>query len=207
METALQKGPWFIFGNFLSVQCWEPNFVPSRAKQIFTAIWIRLPELPTKFYDEKILNKVGNTIGRLLKVDACTSAALRGRYARICVELPLNKQVKSSVWIGSHKQQILYECDKLLCLNCGFLGHSTGQCVTTKIQPYTSITKGKDAEKEGQSNSIQAYQYNITQEEQHKALQEDQHTSKEEWQAVTFKKGKFLTSQTFCDDAKGHHLF
>lgn len=33
MKIALQKGLWFIFGNFLSVQRWESNFVPSRAKQ------------------------------------------------------------------------------------------------------------------------------------------------------------------------------
>lgn len=103
MATTLQKGPWFIFCTFLSVQRWEPNFIPSRAKQTLTAIWVRLPELPTEFYDEKILSKVGNKIGRLLKVDACTSAVLRGRYAIICVELPLNKQVKPYMWIGSHK--------------------------------------------------------------------------------------------------------
>ncbi|XP_019252852.1 PREDICTED: uncharacterized protein LOC109231663 [Nicotiana attenuata] len=84
MATALQKGSCFIFGTFLSVQRWEPNFVPSRAKQTLTAIWVRLSELPTEFYDVMILTKVGNTIGRLLKVDACTSAARRGRYARIC---------------------------------------------------------------------------------------------------------------------------
>lgn len=128
MATTLQKGPWFIFGTFLSVQRWVPNFVSSRAKQTLTAIWVRLPELPTEFYDAMILTKVGNTIGRLLKVDACTSVALRGRYARICVELPLNKRVKSYVWIGSHRQQILYECEKLLCTTCGFLGHPTSQC-------------------------------------------------------------------------------
>lgn len=28
MINALQNGPWFIFGHFLSVQRWEPNFVP-----------------------------------------------------------------------------------------------------------------------------------------------------------------------------------
>lgn len=63
---------------FLSVQRGVPNFVASQAMQSFTTIWIRLPQFPTEFYDGKILQKVGTTIGRLLKIDACTSAALRG---------------------------------------------------------------------------------------------------------------------------------
>ncbi|XP_019235690.1 PREDICTED: uncharacterized protein LOC109216017 [Nicotiana attenuata] len=139
LETVLQKGPWFVFGHFLSVQRWEPNFVPAMAKQVLTAIWIRLPNLPTEFYDLEIVGKVGNTIGRLLKVDACTSAALRGRYARLCIELPLRKPVKSNAWIGNHKQQILYEGENLLCKNCGCLGHIARQC-TTKLKETTTIT-------------------------------------------------------------------
>ncbi|XP_009781293.1 uncharacterized protein [Nicotiana sylvestris] len=123
LETILQKGSWFVFGHFLSVQRWEPNFVPAMDKQVLTAIWIHLPNLPTEFYDKKILKKVGNTIGKLLKVDAFTSAALMGRYVRLCIELPLDKPVKSNVWIGNHKQQILYEGKNLLCRNCGCLGH------------------------------------------------------------------------------------
>ncbi|XP_019266854.1 PREDICTED: uncharacterized protein LOC109244251 [Nicotiana attenuata] len=153
MVNALQNGPWFIFGHFLSVQRWEPNFVPSKAKQILTEICVRLSQLPTEFYDGNFLEKVGNKIGRLLKVDACTSTALRGCYARLYVELPLNKAVKSNVWIGSHKQQVLYECDKLLCLNCGHLGHSTGQCNMIKQQSTNSATKEKE-EKEQDRNML-----------------------------------------------------
>nr|XP_016457641.1 PREDICTED: uncharacterized protein LOC107781456 [Nicotiana tabacum] len=148
LENILQKEPWFVFGHFLSVQCSEPNFVPATAKQIFTAIWIRLPHLPTKFYDEEILKKVGNTVGRLLKADACTSAALRGRYARLCVELSLDKPVKSNVWIGTHQQQILYEGENLLYKSCGHLGHTARQC-NIKIQsPATSSSKNSSVKKQ-----------------------------------------------------------
>nr|XP_009770156.1 PREDICTED: uncharacterized protein LOC104220886 [Nicotiana sylvestris]XP_016443387.1 PREDICTED: uncharacterized protein LOC107768753 [Nicotiana tabacum] len=116
-------GPWFIFGHFLSVQKWEPNFLASEAKISKTAVWIRLPQLPTEFYDSVILQKIGNKIGKLLKVDACTSSTLRGRYARLCVELPLNIPVAHSIYIGSHKQSIHYEDGNLLCVKCGRLGH------------------------------------------------------------------------------------
>lgn len=65
------------------------------------------PPTSYKIYDGEILQKVESTIGKLLKIDAYTSATLRGRYARLCVELPLNKHVKPFVFIGSHKQHIL----------------------------------------------------------------------------------------------------
>lgn len=31
MNHILQTGPWFIYGNFLSIQRWEPNFVASES--------------------------------------------------------------------------------------------------------------------------------------------------------------------------------
>ncbi|KAM3381618.1 hypothetical protein P3S68_007191 [Capsicum galapagoense] len=51
MQKALHGGPWFVIGSFLSVRHWEPNFIPEEATQSHTAIWIRLPRLPTEFYD------------------------------------------------------------------------------------------------------------------------------------------------------------
>lgn len=43
MIKSLHNGPWFINDFFLSVQKWEPQFVVTEAKQLFSAIWIRLP--------------------------------------------------------------------------------------------------------------------------------------------------------------------
>lgn len=175
METILQKGSWFVFGHFLSVQRWEPNFVPAMDKQVLTAIWIHLPNLPTEFYDKKILKKVGNTIGKLLKVDAFTSAALMGRYVRLCIELPLDKPVKSDVWIGNHKQQILYEGKNLLCRNCGCLGHVARQCNTKPKDTTTIATMNNTGDKE-------------------QRCQDEQHPKeKEEWRTVSFNQRRKAT--------------
>ncbi|XP_019240315.1 PREDICTED: uncharacterized protein LOC109220306 [Nicotiana attenuata] len=122
MKKALHMGPWFIYGHFLSVQRWEPNFLASDARISKTTVWKRLPQLPTEFYDSIILTKVGNKIGKLLKVDACTSSTLRGRYARLCIELPLDIPVPHSILIGSHKQTIYYEMEIFYVLNMEDLG-------------------------------------------------------------------------------------
>ncbi|KAG5610660.1 hypothetical protein H5410_021941 [Solanum commersonii] len=77
---------------FLSIKCWQPNFVASIAKETYSTIWLRLPELPTKYYARKILATIGNKMGQLVKTDICTLSTLRGHYARICVEVPIGTQ-------------------------------------------------------------------------------------------------------------------
>lgn len=51
MQKVLHEGPWFVTRSFLSVEKWEPNFVPEEAQLTHTAIWVRLPQLSTEFYD------------------------------------------------------------------------------------------------------------------------------------------------------------
>lgn len=128
MLHALHDGPWFILNHFLSVRRWELKFLASEAQLTYSAIWLHLPQLPTEFYDIEILQKLGNNVGKLLKIDACTSTTTRGRYTRICVEVSLDKPLKSHIYIGTHKQIILYEGLNLLCVNCCCLGHNKKQC-------------------------------------------------------------------------------
>ncbi|XP_019255049.1 PREDICTED: uncharacterized protein LOC109233623 [Nicotiana attenuata] len=134
LVKAIQKGPWFISGNFLSVRRWEPKFVPQEATLSFTAIWVRLPQLPTEFYDKEVLEKVGRKLGKLLKIDTCTSATLRGRYARICIQVPLETPVATSVTIGDHKQLVLYEGENVLCTGCGRIEHILKGCLHRQRQ-------------------------------------------------------------------------
>uniref|UniRef100_A0A1U7Y7Y7 Uncharacterized protein LOC104246176 n=1 Tax=Nicotiana sylvestris TaxID=4096 RepID=A0A1U7Y7Y7_NICSY len=88
---ALHDRPWFVLNHFLSVRQWEPKFMASKTKITSSAIWLRMPELPIEFYDVQLLEKLGNKIGKLLTVDTCTSTTTRGRYARLCVEEPLDQ--------------------------------------------------------------------------------------------------------------------
>lgn len=120
-----KEGPWFIVGSYLSVHILESNFVPKESQIEPIAIWLRLPQLPTKFYDGQILEKLGKKIGRLLKMDACTFSTLMGRYARICVQVPLNTPLKASITIGNHHQPIIYKGEGFLCKSYRRLGNTT----------------------------------------------------------------------------------
>lgn len=74
------------------------------------------------------MERVGEKLGTLLKIDACTSATLRGRYARICVQVATDKSVKKLVTIGTHHQRIIYEGEGILCTICGRVGHTNRSC-------------------------------------------------------------------------------
>nr|XP_009779035.1 PREDICTED: uncharacterized protein LOC104228289 [Nicotiana sylvestris]XP_016454315.1 PREDICTED: uncharacterized protein LOC107778548 [Nicotiana tabacum] len=139
---ALRGGPWFVLNHFLSVRQWEPKFKASETQLTSSAIWLRLPELPTEFYDYHILKKLGQKVGKFLSMDVCTSNTTRGQYARLCVEVLLNQPLKTHLYIGDHKQTILYEGLNLLCITCGCMGHNQRTCPSTgKITPSTDNAK------------------------------------------------------------------
>lgn len=166
MEKALHQETWFINGHYLSITKWKPNFVANKEKLTASAVWIRLPQLPTKFYNGKILEKIGIFIGRLLKIDVCTSTTMRGRYARLCMVLPLEFSEQLFIYIGNHKQYIHYEGESFLCKNCGRLRHTVGQCICIQKDIKESSYPGN---------------------EQPNTKAEDQEG---EWKIVSFNKGK-----------------
>ena len=73
---ALMDGPWFVGDQYLHVQAWEADFLPHIAKITNTVVWIRLEQLPIEYYHPEFVNHVGHKLGKLLKVDAITSAAI-----------------------------------------------------------------------------------------------------------------------------------
>lgn len=84
-EKVLHGGPRFIGQHFLSIRFWEPKVNPLTADNKTTAIWARLPGLPSEFHDFHTLQQVGNFLGVLLKIDAHGHHATKGQFGRLCV--------------------------------------------------------------------------------------------------------------------------
>ena len=138
LENVIKKGPWFIGDHFLSLRPWEPFFKPSSANVSLVAVWIRLNELPIELYEPEVLKEIGGNIGKVLRIDSHTTMEARGKYARLCIQVDVNKPLINTVIIGRFEQGVTYEGLQRLCFSCGRVGHKVDSC------PYT-IRKGKSS--------------------------------------------------------------
>ena len=100
MDAVLKNGPWFIAGHFLSIKPWEPFFKPDCASVSSIAVWVRLHALPMELYKAEVLKKIGEAIGRVLRIDSHTAMEARGRYTRLCIQLDITKPLINTVLIG-----------------------------------------------------------------------------------------------------------
>ena len=131
------KGSWFIGDHFLSIRPWEPFFKPSSANVALIAVWIRLYELPIELYEAEVLKEIVESIGKVLRIDSHTAMEARGKYARVCIQIDVNKPLVNTICIGRFEQTMSYEGIHSLCFSCGRLGHRVEGC------PYT-IRKEKE---------------------------------------------------------------
>lgn len=130
---VMDGGPWMIFDHYLTVQVWSPNFMSPSAQIEKTMVWIRFPGLNLFFYDESILMALVAVVGKPIKVDSNTLDVRRGRFARVCVEIDLNKPVVGRVWLKGNWYRVEYEGLHRICTMCGCYGHLTREC--RKKQP------------------------------------------------------------------------
>jgi len=121
---ALYNGPWMVADRYLLLQRWKPLFSLT-AKQRVAAVWIRILKLPMELCNLPFLSRIGSTLGVMLKVDD----RLSGKYARICVEIDLDRRLVSNIMIRGHRVNLQYEGLDGICFCRGRYGHKKGNCV------------------------------------------------------------------------------
>lgn len=91
------------------VQHWRPFFMDYAQKIHRIAVWICVPRLPIQLYNERFIRRLGSTIGVMLKIDMLTSLQPRGQFARICVEIDLDKPLDPKVIVRGHIISLEYD--------------------------------------------------------------------------------------------------
>lgn len=71
-DCVFYEGPWMILGHYITIQRWKPEFRPFEESIKRVAAWIRIPNLPIEYYKKHFLWRIGNKVGRTLKVDVHT---------------------------------------------------------------------------------------------------------------------------------------
>ncbi|XP_056695645.1 uncharacterized protein [Spinacia oleracea] len=99
-ERALFGGPWFILDHYIMITTWRPNFRPSINEFDKMTVWVRFAELPVEYYDKDALFSIAKIAGKSIRVNYATDKLTRARYARVCIEIDIQKPLVTKVWVG-----------------------------------------------------------------------------------------------------------
>ena len=80
-------------------------------------------------FNEKFLWRLGSTLGEMLKIDKVTTIQSRGKFARICVELDLDKPLQPKAIVREYLLNMQYEGLHVVFFKCGRYGHRERDCV------------------------------------------------------------------------------
>ncbi|XP_021803305.1 uncharacterized protein LOC110747435, partial [Prunus avium] len=146
MNHVLTEGPWVISGQYLTLQKWRPGFCPTTAHISRMAVWIRVSAIQLECFDVWALKRIGNLLGKLLKIDAFTTSQNRGKFARLCIEIDLTKPLDAFVQINQVWYNIEYEGLPDICYLCGLYGHKRENC-RQREKPPAKVTEDLQAGK------------------------------------------------------------
>ncbi|XP_028778406.1 uncharacterized protein LOC114734927 [Neltuma alba] len=149
-KRVLFEGPWIVGQHSVLVQRWSPYFDPFNNPLGRVATWVRIPHIPLLCYTKNFIWRLGDMIGKTLKVDMNTIANLedkearveRGRYARICVEIDLQKKLIPRIISASALFNVEYEGLGLICFQCGRYGHRKEVCPWKKSAEKVESQQG-----------------------------------------------------------------
>ncbi|XP_019182128.1 PREDICTED: uncharacterized protein LOC109177272 [Ipomoea nil] len=128
LEFAMFEGPWMILDHYLIVKPWVPDFDPLSDTTEKMLVWARIPCLPAEYYNYIFLRKLGNKVGRTIRVDQATSMVSKGRFARICVEVDITNPLISKFNYEGKVRSVAYEGVHMICFTCGIYSHVAEAC-------------------------------------------------------------------------------
>lgn len=125
LQKMVEGGPWSFEQNMLVYNTiagmTDPHTVPLEEVEI----WVQLYDIPTGFLSEKILQSVGNYIGKFVKSDPSN---LDGRWkAYVHVKMNVMKPIKRRIKLkreGGEWSWVTFKYEHLstFCFVCGMLG-------------------------------------------------------------------------------------
>lgn len=142
-EKVLQGGPYLIFGRPIILKDMPPLFEFGACTHSIVPAWVTLPGLPIDLWNAKVLGKICSIIGEPICTDEMTNKKERLSYARVLVNVDLDKELVTEVKINlpngkTREQYVAYESLPKYCSICKMMGHAKELCrrnVDFKEQP------------------------------------------------------------------------
>ena len=131
-DLVFKQRPWYVSGlNFVLVP-WVPFFDPFNTQITRVDQWLRIPRLPWEFWDATYLTDLLKSIGPVVRIDQNTLLRLKGKFARVCVNIDITKPLPGSITIsrlaGCLRVPLIYEGLHEVCPLCGGESHVLQSC-------------------------------------------------------------------------------
>jgi len=138
-EYAFNEGPWFWGNAGLFMIPWFPGFDATTMLVSKIPVWVRLHNLPLHFWHHKVLEGIGNSLGKFLKIDANRLTRDLFTFARICVKVDLSQGLPDCIILIHNNvqwtQPLVYEDTAFRCHGCLQTGHLHSACPQAKKDP------------------------------------------------------------------------
>lgn len=79
-SSVVAQGPWVVFGHYLTVQPWSPDFSTMHTYSQSVVAWIHIPGLSGALYKRSLLMEIGSLVGKVVKIDL---QLIRGREGNL----------------------------------------------------------------------------------------------------------------------------
>ncbi|XP_060170335.1 uncharacterized protein LOC132601250 [Lycium barbarum] len=131
--TTVEGGVVMFDRKPIVVKPWRPDIEITKETVDKVPIWIRLVGLDIKYWGKSALTKIAGMIGRPLKADRATTHKERLTFARVLVEMPINKEYPTEVRFENEvgrivEQRVEYEWKPTMCTRCKNFGHGVNEC-------------------------------------------------------------------------------
>lgn len=80
------------------------------------------------YYYKNIIRRLGGIVGPVIRIDDKKIVAQRGKYARMAVEIDLQKPMVSRFNFNGRVQKVEYEYMPTICFGCGKFDHYRDAC-------------------------------------------------------------------------------
>ena len=95
------------------------------------------PRDASHYYHKKVLRMLGHIIGIVIRIDYNAELAFRGKFARIPVEIYLERPLISQFLLDGKIQRVEYEALPMICFEYGIYGHTSNSYPNKKTNENT----------------------------------------------------------------------